>query len=164
MKYLYIFFTFRRNERSRSQNVCKSAVQERNQNGAYRNYCPFIITRTVHNTKHIEIKFARQTNCRQVATCRTMSLAFFKRVSLQYSKITFQKQKPYLHSLYFSQNMLILSEPRRVPVICNLFLDFARKLLLSKFFCPAFLSWAAITGRGTKYCMCIKTDCSYKRN
>ena len=54
--------------------------------------------------------------------------AFFKRVivSLQYSKTTFLKRKLYLYSLYFSPNILMLSEPRRVPVICIRFLDCAR--------------------------------------
>ena len=52
------------------------------------------------------------------------TIAFFKRVSLQYSKTTFLKRK--LHSLYFSQNMLVVSETRRVPVICILFLDYVR--------------------------------------
>ena len=54
------------------------------------------------------------------------TIAFFKRVSLQYSKTKFLKRKLYLHSLYFSQNTLMLSEPRRVSAICILFLDFAR--------------------------------------
>ena len=36
-----------------------------------------------------------------------LTIAFFKCVSLQYSKITFLKRKLYLHSLYISQNMLI---------------------------------------------------------
>ena len=59
------------------------------------------------------------------------TIAFFKRVSLQYYETTFLKRKLYLHSLYFSQNMLMLSEPRRVLVICILFLDFARFAILS---------------------------------
>ena len=53
------------------------------------------------------------------------TFSIFRRVSFQYSKTTFLKRKLYLHSLYFSQNMLTLSVPRRVPVICILFLDFA---------------------------------------
>ena len=53
------------------------------------------------------------------------TIAFFKHESLQYSKTTFLKGKFYLHSLCFSQYMLMLSERRRVPVICIPFLDFA---------------------------------------
>ena len=51
-------------------------------------------------------------------------IAFFKLISLQFSKTMFLKRKLCLHSLNFSQSMLMLSEPRRVPVICILFLGF----------------------------------------
>ena len=45
----------------------------------------------------------------------------------------------YLHSLYVSQNMLMLSEPRRVPVICLLFKT-SRASLLAYFLCPLLLA------------------------
>ena len=68
-----------------------------------------------------------QTNFKtQTNKPKWQTIAFFKLVIFQCSKTTFLKQKMYLHSLYFSQNMLVLSEPRRVPVIFILLLDFAR--------------------------------------
>ena len=69
----------------------------------------------------------RQTNFKtQTNKPEWRTIAFLKRVSPQYSKTTFLKRKLHLHSLYSSQNMLMLSELSRVPVICILFLDFAR--------------------------------------
>ena len=68
----------------------------------------------------------KQTSRLRQTNPEWQTIAFFKRVSLQYSKTTFSTRKLYLHSLYFSQNMLMLSEPGRVPVICILFLDFTR--------------------------------------
>ena len=58
----------------------------------------------------------RQKNFKTHYKTEWLPIAFFKRVSLQYSTTTFLKRKFSLHSLYFSQNMLMLSEPRRAPV------------------------------------------------
>ena len=62
------------------------------------------------------------------------TIAFFKHVSLQYSKTTFLKRKLYLHSLYFSQNRKF----------CILFFDFTRVTCLRKFSrtsCKCFKFW-----------------------
>ena len=52
--------------------------------------------------------------------------------------------KTYPHFPYFSHNMLMLSEPRRVPVICILFLEFVRFAITT---CNGLLTTVSLTAQ-----------------